>query len=167
MRSLPKWSPWEGISIDDRLVPDGVDTIRSDPGVYKIRLVDNSGKPVAIPRFCQADVSGLLYVGLAKISLQNRIRQLGTTGHDFPGDYWLLVNHGMLQESHQGHGLQYSWSAAPEREAAADWECTLITVYRLRFGEPPPFNSIVPKRCDPTGPGLSQDHHSQTLPVVS
>lgn len=112
-------------------------------GVYKIFVKNEEEQPITISRFCNNDLTGLLYIGQTnKQTLSKRIYQfyasahLQKATHNHSGAQKYFKNQ-LIRETLGNHSLwfDYEITNAPE-----ETEKKLLNDYFLQFGEYPPLN---------------------------
>lgn len=119
----------------------------ASPGVYRIRLACD-GKPVAIPRFLETDVDGILAIGKSICLEDRRSKFPGAVkrgrGHSEINLLHVLERFSSLSVVHPGAGYEYAFIPLRTKEEAEAEESRLLKTYLLRFGEVPPLNSAIP-----------------------
>jgi len=111
------------------------------PGVYKIFSLDESEKPIPLPRVLGIDPFGVLYIGKSD-NLKNRVRMLWrvlqpnykASAHTFGMNYKSLQ---IIQDAFPYDTLAIEYEENPE---AKKHEKSLIESYRQVYGEVPPLN---------------------------
>lgn len=117
------------------------DSCHEGTGVYRLVALDLGGAPVALPRICDEDPTGTLYIGQG-MSISARIALLRRTLRpDYaPGDHPAGKRYLKLERLKGTFGmdrLATSWAqdANPEQT-----EARLFQSYVNAFGELPPLN---------------------------
>src|SRR4051812_5854324 len=99
-------------------------------GVYRVRLKDTP-----ITRLCDIDHEGVLYIGCSKSRiLKERFRDMQNEFKRHTIGFKLQVQ-AIRQKVHPNMLIEYMYDDNPYEK-----EQELITHYRNRFGEEPPFN---------------------------
>jgi len=121
--------------------------VRSEAGVYRIRIFDPAGRPIAIPRALGTDPDGVLDIGEGQ-DLQRRLYEFWgrARGKSYPhsaaAEYatWDLKQHWPLDRLH------FDFFHAPDKKAAEQAELKMLDQYRARFYDRPPLNKSQGKR---------------------
>ena len=141
------WSAWQDISQAKVKYMD-------HPGVYQVRLVDEDGNPVQIPRFTGTDEEGLIYIG-SSVDLGRRLREFENTakkfkyGHSGAGTYLqAFVNFIYRQHPYLNFKLECRVKHSPsaDKSAVKKQEAILLAGYFYKYNELPPCNGNVPKK---------------------
>ncbi len=113
-------------------------------GIYQIRIVNPTGDPLHINRFCSADTNGLIYFGRSGFrhqktnrTIANRIQEFIRRKHSGGRTYSkikpLLDKHPNFAD----HRLQFRGKFLPDTEIE-NAEANLLSEYLFKFGELPP-----------------------------
>ena len=143
---MNEWTPWH--EIDKAKSPTGP---LDDFGIYQIRIVNVSGAPIPISRFCRIDADGLIYIGRSGFRRQqnhrtiaNRIREFTQLQHSGGITYDrikpLLQHHPQFAD----HRLQVRGCFLEDGQIKAA-ETQLLSDYLATYGELPPCNSSLPQ----------------------
>lgn len=113
-------------------------------GVYRIRITNEEGQPVSIPRACAPDREGILYIGRGKLPVR-----VGVYRRAFSSDpnpelsspvkyqfHWVYVRYG-LERLGDPKGLEIQWQECDECRGE---EQRLLEEYKHRTGDIPPGN---------------------------
>ena len=132
---MARWSSWRKLE-----GPDDLNALTGRYGVYRIRVVKRTGKPIPIQRMGECDDQGLIYFGQG--NLKNRVGGFwnwNTKGSDY---YWRMWKH--LEEKYPGHRLEFSGSQR-DVHAMQKSERSALNQYLKTFWELPPCNSSMPR----------------------
>jgi hypothetical protein len=143
---MSEWMPW----YDSKEAKSSRGSL-NDFGIYQIRMVNSSGKPLQIERFCAVDAEGLIYFGRSGFRRQktnrtiaNRIREFLQQQHSGGITYArvkpLLDRHSRFG----GHHLQIRGQFLPDSDIQKA-EAALLNDYLSSYGELPPCNSSQPQ----------------------
>lgn len=135
---------WEGPVL---LTGDDWPGVRPKAGVYRIRIFDGAGRPIAIPRALGTDADGVLDIGEAQ-DLERRLCEfLGRArGKSYPhsaaAEYasWELSAHWPLERLH------FDFFHVQDKKTAEQAELEALDEYRARFYDRPPLNKSQGKR---------------------
>ncbi len=143
------WSAWQDISQAKVKYMD-------HPGVYQVRLVDEDGNPVQIPRFTGTDEEGLIYIG-SSVDLGRRLREFESTAEKLKGYHsgaatYLLarVNFKYRQHPYLNFKLECRVKHSPraDKSVLRKQEAILLADYFYKYNELPPSNGNVPKKWE-------------------
>ena len=108
-------------------------------GVYRVRVTDDRGNAVSIPRACATDREGTVYIGQGH--LQDRVGLLmDITREERPKEFHCLTTNWLQYELDRigdGQHLEVQWE---ECEDPAKLEKQEIENYKRSFGDIPPGN---------------------------
>lgn len=134
-----RWSNWKSfINVDWKRIP-------INPGVYYIRCVNNSGRPINIVRLGGVDKEGIIYIGETGRKLRNRLQDFWETAHD----YKLNRHRAGWNYSYWGYGkkfplkyLQVSYMSCRNKEHSQRVETECLVEYRKKkkYIDLPPLN---------------------------
>jgi len=135
---------WEGPVL---LTGDKWPGVRPKAGVYRIRIFDPAGRPMAIPRALGTDPDGVLDIGESG-DLYGRLyafwgRAQGKAySHSAAAEYesWELTRHWPLDRLH------FDFFHVDDKKAAEQAELKMLDAYRARFYDRPPLNKSQGKR---------------------
>ncbi len=122
-------------------------------------MVDKDNKPIPIPRMCETDPDGVIYIGRSGYKTQQTDRSLGIRIWEFAqerhsgAETYYLAKWGcncFQRGPYEGHKLQYRVRHVPSgtQKAVDDAEIEALAVYFTQYGELPPCNSNFPKKWD-------------------
>jgi hypothetical protein len=139
---LSEWFKWADIS----QIPN-----YEGCGIYKIRLVNSDGFPVAIPRFIDTDKEGILQICYSENIRRGIFRFLRATEgkrytHAEGQRLQLLKKYTNLKERYKGCKMQYSFKKEPNRKEARMEQERLLKRYFIKYGEVPPNNNNFPNK---------------------
>ena len=137
-----EWSEW----MDFREIPH-----YEGCGVYKVRLVNPEGFPVAIPRFVETDEDGILQICYSENVRRGIYRfRAATEGKKYThaeGErLHLLIKYTNFKERYEACKMQYSFKKEPARRDARIEQERLLKCYVKRYGEVPPNNNNFPDK---------------------
>lgn len=123
--SVTGWSEWHPLDLQSltRLVPDS-------PGIYEIRTDLEFGR--------LRGSSQIVYVGSAKGSLKQRLRQRVS----YPDRYLTMAEKWLRQA---GHALELHYATASDGATARRLEMERFKEYEQDHWELPPGNGILPR----------------------
>jgi hypothetical protein len=119
--------------------------IPTNPGVYYIRYVNESGKPVSVQRLGGVDKEGIVYVGETGNSLRKRLRDFWKTAHNFRVDRhragWNYSYYG-FNKIFPLKNLQFSYLSCKSKAHSQSLEFDCLWEYRKtkRYIDLPPLN---------------------------
>jgi hypothetical protein len=144
------WSSWR--DIEHARVKE-----RGYYGIYQIRMVDDAGDSLPIPRITRIDEEGIIYIGRAvpRNTLAKRIRefqsvtQFKNVSHH-GGETYNLMRFNLKYSGHayQKHKLQYKvmrLEGEPKSKIEEE-EINTLANYFNKYGELPPCNSSFPEK---------------------
>jgi len=116
------------------------------PGIYKIYLCNLKGESMTIQRAFRKDERGLIYIGVSKTNLKNRLsmfRQVSSpestsTGHFGAQKYRELKPR--LDKLFPDHQLYFEFEPLIDAVASKEMESKLLTSVRFELGETPMLN---------------------------
>ena len=137
------WSEWR------MLIKEEWDQAPENTGVYRIRAVDESGKPIPLNRVAGIDKDGILYVGFGKEEhgVRGRIKDFDKTAVRPNSNYGLGPRKYTLlkyQERLSIFEIQFQYCLASTEVDAKKLEDADLYAYRDEFLELPPLNSKGP-----------------------
>jgi hypothetical protein len=145
--NLPKWS--RDFKLADLYLDKIWDEMPGGPGIYVVL----SGRP--INRAGGRDPSGILYVGQTSI-VRNRLYRFLEAGHSASDFLWsnpevarLILQTDLSSSEQVDTALGNLWArvASPLlQNLLTESERAVIWAYTIRYGEPPPLNSALPRR---------------------
>ena len=111
-----------------------------DPGIYFVRWVRN-GRPVPIPRLCDQDSKGILYIGGSK-NIRRRIKQLinaivndGENHTIYKTKKFCSISKLIKLEEYE-----ITWEKLKTEEEANGEEWAALKLYCDKYHEGPPLN---------------------------
>ncbi len=134
---MAKWSKWQDIK--------EFKSLGNNFGVYKVRLVDSSGFPVAIGRLVGKDDKGLLAIGSTK-HLAGRVGKFcnaldkGADSHSV-GERLFLIRVACRRIPRKYKDTKFQVAVMKLASDPAEEEGILLTKYFLKYGELPPLNN--------------------------
>lgn len=134
---MARWSKWR--PIDD--IYEDVNLLHRT-GLYQIRMVDNRGSPLTIPRIKGKDANGILYMGKS-VNLRPRIEAFYRGGHSGGGYYYRMYLRLVRYRPFRNHSLQFR-TMSIQKSNLLDRERGMLQGYLRKFCELPPYNSTVP-----------------------
>lgn len=116
-------------------------------GVYEIRGIDKSGKPISIPRIGKHDKSGISYIGSTTRTFARRLSEFVNRPDNHPGGRTFRMAHKVFSKSPSFADflLQVKIYPFPKKQVNVE-ESKRITRYFKEFGEVPPINLTFPER---------------------
>jgi hypothetical protein len=133
------WSDYKKfVDVDWRKIP-------TNPGVYYIRCVNESGKPINIQRLGGVDKEGIVYVGETGNSLRKRLRDFWKTAHNFRIDRhragWNYSYYG-FNNTFPLKSLQFSYLSCKNKAHSQSLEFDCLWEYRKtkKYIDLPPLN---------------------------
>ncbi|MFN0193820.1 MAG: hypothetical protein ACKVP5_17910 [Aestuariivirga sp.] len=143
---MVKWSKW--IPIEDATARNG--RFAGMFGLYQIRAVSRSAKPIPIARLVGVDKQGLLYLGRSghqkrssSRTIPNRLKEFVKQHHSGGKTYARAARIMRRLEKFSKHHLEVCALSLRDR-AINKAETTHLRRYFGRFGELPPCNSTLP-----------------------
>lgn len=143
---MGRWSKW--IPIDEAAAPGG--RFASKFGLYQIRAVGRSGRPLRIPRLAAVDASGLLYIGRSghkgrspNRTIANRLREFLKEHHSGGKTYAKAAAVLRRMGRFSGHVLEVSGVGLSDGQINRH-ETVQLRRYFKAYGELPPCNSSLP-----------------------
>jgi len=164
------WSSWS------RANQDNIGVERGYYGIYQIRVVNEHGIPIPIPRFGGVDDQGIIYLGKSGApdartdrSLATRIQEFISRSHS-GGETYDLVRRSQPFQGHplRDHHIHYSTKSLeaireaycqgplqgqahlanglPEAFLIQDAELNALAAYFKRYSELPPCDSNFPRK---------------------
>lgn len=125
-----RWSKWHPITSTENPAS------KVGKGVYRVRATRSPGVPMDIPRACELDAEGILYIGQGRLrdrigAFLDRDSRGGT--HELIGTF----DDYQLERICRRVQLEVQWLETPE-PAKCEWQ--LIERYKKRTGDIPPGN---------------------------
>jgi hypothetical protein len=152
------WSAWHRFS---EMTRNPTEALRI--GVYQVRATSQDGEPVTIPRACEFDSEGILYIGCG--FLPDRVGRLMRIFEEDPKLHHHFIPvffHYGLERICKRQFLVVRWA---ECENPAFGEARLIDDYRKRTGDIPPGNRKLGAR--PAEPTADLEESSTGVSPVS
>jgi hypothetical protein len=134
---LGNWGEWHNI---ENIYHD-IDVLHRQ-GLYQIRMVNPSNKPLPIPRLAGVDESGIIYIGKS-VELRTRIENFYCGRHSGGGMYNLVRLRLRRHKPYNNYLLQYRYMKSNDENAMEKTETNLLRRYFRQYCELPPFNSTV------------------------
>jgi len=138
---MSDWSDWVSIEIAKS---------RKGPfnclGIYQIRAVTSSGKPIPVSRLVGVDPIGILYIGRSGFSsgrsIANRIGEFVRQQHS--GGITYATAKEVLDKSsaYSRHSLQVRVKVLSTKKEIESAESRTLQEYFSKYGELPPCNSV-------------------------
>lgn len=128
------WSNWQFFKKTEW------EDVPEKPGVYKIRCLDNIGKPVKIKRLVRIDKGGVLSIGESG-NLRQRLKQFWKssredTRHAAAWHYFAF----RYDEKFPKESMQFCYTPSSSKNEAIRIEFILFLEYRKQFMDGPPLN---------------------------
>ncbi|MEO0090556.1 MAG: hypothetical protein ABIK40_03710 [candidate division WOR-3 bacterium] len=138
-----KWSQWKDLEKEP--------CSYEKSAIYKIRLSNHKGKPIAIPRFLKKDKNGILMIGRTK-NLKRRLNNFrravekNISPHSEGKKFHLIKSTRNFKTQYGSNWrLEYSFKRLCKNQIKKEEEKTLKNYFK-EYGELPVLNSILPKR---------------------
>lgn len=139
---MGRWAKWMGI--EEAKERNGK---LKEYGLYQIRAVKPSGKPISIPRMRMTDPDGILYIGRSGLkgmsparTLANRIREFENEQHSGGITYFRAASRLKGVPRYAGHQLEIRAMFLPDA-MIVQAEAEVLASYFWKFAELPPCNS--------------------------
>lgn len=145
---MGRWTRW--MSIEEAKERNGK---LKEYGLYQIRAVKPSGKPIPIPRMRMSDRDGILYIGRSGLkrkspvrTLANRIREFENKQHSGGITYADAASRLKGVPRYAGHRLEVRAMFLPDAMIVQE-EARIIKNYFRKYAELPPCNSSAGSRA--------------------
>lgn len=145
---MGRWTKWMGI--EEAKERNGK---LKEYGLYQIRAVKPSGKPIPIPRMRMTDPDGILYIGRSGLqgkslarTLANRIREFENKHHSGGITYADAAARLKGVPRFAGHRLEVRAMFLPD-EMTVQEEARVLNSYFKKYAELPPCNSSAGSRA--------------------
>ena len=145
---MGRWTKWLGI--EGAKERNGK---LKEYGLYQIRAIKPSGKPIPIPRMRMTDPDGILYIGRSGLqgksparTLANRIRKFENKHHSGGITYADAAARLKGVSRFAGHRLEVRAMFLPDAMIVLE-EARIINSYFRKYAELPPCNSSAGSRA--------------------
>jgi len=135
---LGNWGAWHSIEN----IRHDIDVLHKQ-GLYQIRMVSPSNKPLPIPRLVGVDNGGIIYIGKS-VELRTRIGNFYSGKHSGGGMYNLVRLKLRRHKPYKNYLLQYRYMKTSDEKVMENTERNILRRYFREYYELPPFNSTVP-----------------------
>lgn len=112
-------------------------------GIYRIRIIDETGIPIEIGRLAKVDKCGIVYIGKGDEAI-TRVTKFQSGDFDHTAAVtWSSAAHAFEQAITKQYQFEYELIESSDQGAVHD-EKMAIWHYFQEFGEVPPLNGVIP-----------------------